>query len=192
MGARPDTGRAANRRLSPRDGNTNETGGEVNDVTVITRDGLARLEAELEELTTEGRREIAERLRYALSAEANADENADLHHAREEQAQLERRIAILEHRIGRAEPVDPDASNGVIDVGERVRLRDLETGTKLEYDLVGSLESDVFAGRISSASPLGRALVGLRKGQVAEVDAPRGLRRVKVLAIETPRLAAAS
>jgi transcription elongation factor GreA len=192
MGARPDTGRAANRRLSPRDGNTNETGGEVNDVTVITRDGLARLEAELEELTTEGRREIAERLRYALSAEANADENADLHHAREEQAQLERRIAILEHRIGRAEPVDPDASNGVIDVGERVRLRDLETGTKLEYDLVGSLESDVFAGRISSASPLGRALVGLRKGQVAEVDAPRGLRRVKVLAIETSRLAAAS
>lgn len=161
----------------------------MNHVTVITRDGLARLEEELEELTTEGRHEIAERLRYALSTESNAAENADLHQAREEQAQLERRIALLEDRIARAEPVDPDASNGVIDVGERVRLRDLETGKKLEYELVGSLESDVFAGRVSSASPLGRALLGLRKGQVAEVEAPRGLRRFKVLAIETPALA---
>jgi transcription elongation factor GreA len=153
--------------------------------TVITREGLARLEAELEQLKTAGRDEIAERLRAAISTDANAAENADLNQARDEQALLERRIAILEHRIRTAEPVDPDGQNGVVDVGERVRLRDLETGQRLSYDVVGSLESDVFAGRVSSSSPLGRALIGLRKGQVAVVNAPRGLRRLKILAIET-------
>ncbi len=154
--------------------------------TVITCDGLARLEAELEQLRSAGRDEIAERLRAAISTDANAAENADLNQARDEQALLERRIAILEDRIRSAEPVDPDAFNGVVDVGERVRLRDLETGQRLSYDLVGSLESDVFAGRVSSASPLGKALIGLRKGQVAVVQAPRGPRRLKILAIETP------
>jgi len=153
--------------------------------TVITREGLARLEAELEQLKTAGRDEIAERLRAAISTDANAAENADLHQARDEQSLLERRIAILEDRIRTADPVDPDAFNGVVDVGERVRLRDLETGQRLSYDLVGSLESDVFAGRVSSSSPLGRALIGLRKGQVAVVNAPRGLRRLRILAIET-------
>ncbi len=159
--------------------------------TVITRAGLARLEAELEQLMTAGRNAIADRLRHALSTDANAAENADLNQARDEQAQLERRIAILEERIRSAEPVDPDAFNGVVDVGERVRLRDLETGQRLSYDLVGSLESDVFAGRISSSSPLGRALIGLRKGEIAVVDAPRGRRRLKVLAIETSMQASA-
>ena len=153
--------------------------------TVITRDGLARLEAELEQLKSAGRDEIAERLRAAMSTDANAAENADLNQARDEQALLERRIAILEDRLRSAEPVDPDAFNGVVDVGERVRLRDLETGRRHSYDLVGSLESDVFAGRVSSSSPLGRALIGLRKGQVAVVQAPRGPRRLKILAIET-------
>jgi len=153
--------------------------------TVITRDGLARLEAELEQLKSAGRDEIAERLRAAMSTDANAAENADLNQARDEQALLERRIAILEDRLRSAEPVDPDAFNGVVDVGERVRLRDLETGRRHSYDLVGSLESDVFAGRVSSSSPLGRALIGLRKGQVAVVQAPHGPRRLKILAIET-------
>ncbi|HEY5295835.1 MAG TPA: transcription elongation factor GreA [Gaiellaceae bacterium] len=153
--------------------------------TVITRDGLARLEAELEQLKSAGRDEIAERLRAAMSTDANAAENADLNQARDEQALLERRIAILEDRLRSAEPVDPDAFNGVVDVGERVRLHDLETGRRHSYDLVGSLESDVFAGRVSSSSPLGRALIGLRKGQVAVVQAPRGPRRLKILAIET-------
>ncbi|MGH3001777.1 MAG: transcription elongation factor GreA [Gaiellaceae bacterium] len=154
--------------------------------TVITRDGLARMEEELEQLVTVGRSEVAEHLRYALSNSASAAENPDMEHAREEQAQLERRIAILRDRIADAEPVDPDATNGVVDVGERVRLRDLATGRRFEYELVGSHESDVFAGRISNASPLGGALVGLGTGQVALVDAPTGLRRLEILAIETP------
>jgi transcription elongation factor GreA len=152
--------------------------------TVITRDGLERLSAELERLTTDGRRDIAERLRHAASGEANRDENADYLGARDDQALLERRISLLEERLRSAEVIEPRPGNGRLDVGERARLRDLDSGERLELELVGPLESDVAAGRISVASPVGRAIVGLRRGQIAEVDAPRGRVRFEILAVE--------
>src|SRR5581483_10168500 len=131
--------------------------------TVITREGLERLSRELERLTGEGRRAITERLRQAAAGEANPAENADYLSVREEQALLERRIALLEERLRSARVVDPQPGNGRIDVGERVRLRDLQSGERLEVELVGPLESDVSEGRISVASPLGKAIQGLRK-----------------------------
>jgi transcription elongation factor GreA len=152
--------------------------------TVITREGLERLSAELERLTTHGRREIALRLERAAATEANRAENADYLGVREDQAMLERRIAVLDERLRSAQVVDPQLGNGRIDVGERVRLHDLSSGERLELDLVGPLESNPAAGRISIASPLGRAIVGLRRGQVAEVHAPRGTLRFKILAVE--------
>lgn len=152
--------------------------------TVITRDGLERLSAELERLTTDGRREIAERLRDAAGSEANSFENADYLGARDEQAMLERRIALLEERLRSTQVVEPQLGNGRVDVGERVRLRDLASGKRLEIELVGPFESDAAAGRISVASPVGQAIVGLRRGQIAEVDAPRGRLQFKVLAVE--------
>jgi transcription elongation factor GreA len=159
--------------------------------TVITSDGLQRLTAELERLKSDGRREIAERLGQAAAGEANRDENADYFAAREDQALLERRIALLEERLRSAQVVEPQLGNGRIDVGERARLRDLASGERLEIELVGSVESDVMAGRISVASPLGRAIVGLRRGQVAEVEAPRGKLQFRVVAVE-PRPAGSS
>jgi transcription elongation factor GreA len=158
------------------------------DETPITREGLERLSAELEELTTEGRREIAERLKHAAAGEANHAENGDYLDVREDQAWLERRIAVLEARLRSAQVVEPQHGNGRIDVGEWVRLRDLGSGERLEVELVGPLESDPTAGRISIASPLGRAIVGLRRGEIAKVDAPRGKRRFKVLAVEMKAL----
>jgi transcription elongation factor GreA len=151
--------------------------------TAITQEGLGRLVDELERLTTAGRREVAERIRHAVSTDANPTENADYLDAREEQALLERRIATLEQRIGEAVLVSPDAGNGVVDVGERVKLRDLDTGAKVEYEVVGSLEADPGSGRISSVSPLGRALVGRGRGEIAVVEAPKGLFRFEILAI---------
>jgi transcription elongation factor GreA len=139
---------------------------------------------ELEELTTTGRREIAERLRHATSAEANAEESVDYQDVREDQALLERRIALLEERIASAQVVDPDAANGVVDVGERVTVRDVETGEQLEYELVGSFEGDPASGRVSSLSPLGRALLGRAPGEIAVVEAPKGAWRLEVVAIE--------
>lgn len=152
--------------------------------TVITRDGLRRLTEELERLTSEGRQAVAERLKHASAGEANPSENADYLEARSEQALLERRIALLEQRLGSAQLVEPRLGNGCIDVGERVRIRDLTSGESLELELVGPLETEPTAGRFSIASPLGKALIGLHRGDIAEVDAPRGRRRFEVLAVE--------
>jgi transcription elongation factor GreA len=159
---------------------------------LITRDGLARLSAELQRLQTGGRREIVERLRHASASEANGATSADYLGAREDQALLEQRIARLEERLRSAQVVEPLPGNGRIDLGERVRLRALDSGERLELELVGPFESDPFAGRISIASPLGRAIVGLRRGQIADVDAPRGRLRFKVLAVEATRPARAA
>jgi transcription elongation factor GreA len=154
--------------------------------SVITREGLERLNQELERLVTDGRRKIAERLRNAATSEANPAENGDYLDVREEQVMLERRIAVLQERLRRARVVDPQLGNGRIDVGERVRLRELASGERLELELVGPLESDATAGRISISSPLGAAILGLRRGQIAEVVAPRGMLQYKVLAVEAP------
>jgi transcription elongation factor GreA len=153
---------------------------------LITHEGLTRLRQELEDLAGAGRREIIDRIRHSMSTDANVAENADYHGARDEQALLERRIAILQERIASAQVAEPDASNGTVDVGERVRLRDLDSGEKVEYVLVGSLECDPLAGRISVASPVGEALLGRRCGDVAIVAAPKGRFRFKILAIEMP------
>jgi transcription elongation factor GreA len=156
---------------------------EQMDETVFTREGLERLSQELDRLTTSGRRGIAQLLRQAVEGGASR-ESADYLYAREEQAQLERRIAALEERLQAARVVEPQLGNGRVDVGERVRLRDLDSGKRLEVELVGPFEADLSAGRISVASPLGKAIVGRRRGEVADVEAPIGLRRFKVVAVE--------
>ncbi|HEY7208435.1 MAG TPA: transcription elongation factor GreA [Gaiellaceae bacterium] len=159
--------------------------------TVITGNGLARLSAELDQLTSAGRQQIAERLAHAARSEANHAESADYLAVREDQALLERRIALLEGRLRSARLIEPDAENGRVDVGEHVRLRDLDSGERLEVELVGQLEGDPVDGRITVASPLGKAILGLRRGEVADVDAPRGRFRFEVVAIRTPIAATA-
>lgn len=162
----------------------------MNDV-LITWAGFTRASERLEHLKTVRRREITERIRHVLLTETNADESADYLDAREEQARLEHKIAELERKLTNARIVEPDAGNGVIDVGERVRLHDLEANETLEYELVSSLESDPTSGRISAASPVGRALLGRRKGEVAVVDVPKGQLAFEILGIETPPAVAA-
>jgi transcription elongation factor GreA len=154
------------------------------DEIVITPEGRERLEAELVRLVTDGRREIAERLTHAAASETDCAESAEYLGAREDQARLERRIALLAERLQSARLIEPQLGNGRVDVGERVRIRDLESGARLELELVGTLESDATAGRISVASPLGRAILGRRRGEIAEVDAPRGKLQFKILAVE--------
>lgn len=157
---------------------------------LITPAGLARLEAELERLRTTCRQEVAERLREAAASEADLSESADYRAARDEKMRLESRIARLEDRLAAVEVAEPDAVNGVLDVGERVRLRNLDTGARVEYEVVGSLEADVHTGLISAASPLGRAVLGRRRGEVAVVEAPGGVLRFKILSIAPGRAAA--
>lgn len=134
--------------------------------TLITRDGLDKLEAELEELRTVRRVELGDG---------------------EDTVLLERRIAVLEQRLAEATVVEPDRRNGVVDVGERVTVRSLDTDEVHEYRLVGTLESAPAEGRISVASPLGQALFGRRVGDVASFVAPKGRRRFEVVAIAGER-----
>jgi transcription elongation factor GreA len=154
--------------------------------TLITPAGLVRLSDELERLRTAGRRAVTERIRASISTDADATANADYQAAREEQGLLEARIALLEQRLADAVVAQPDATNDVVDLGERVRLHDLETDARLEYELVGSLEADPTDGRISAESPLGRALIGRRKGEVAAFRAPRGRRRLRIVTVTQP------
>jgi transcription elongation factor GreA len=163
--------------------------------SAITRAGLERLIDELDRLTTAGRHEIAARIREASSSEANAVESVEFQEARNDQTMLERRIALLQERIAAATVVEPNGRNGVVDVGESVQLRDLDTDETVEYEIVGSLEADPFTRRISAASPLGRALLGRRRGDVAVVDAPKGRLSFEILRIRkrrAPRISAAS
>jgi transcription elongation factor GreA len=153
---------------------------------LITSAGLLRFGQELDRLKTVGRQEIADRLRRALAADADASASADYLAAREDQALLEGRIARLEQRLDAARVAEPDVQNGVVDLGERVRLRNLDTGAKHEYELVGSLEAEPAAGRISAESPVGRALLGRRRGDVALVEAPRGRLRLRIVALDVP------
>ena len=152
--------------------------------TLITPAGLARLSEKLDWLKTVGRDEITDRLRQAAASDADLNANADYLSAREEQALLEGKIVRLEQRLDAIQVAEADPGNDLLDLGERVRLRDLKTGTHVEYELVGSFEADPRAGRISAASPLGRAVLGRRSGEIALVDAPKGRFRYKILAIE--------
>lgn len=154
--------------------------------SMITRDGFERLSEELERLKGEGRRAVADRLRRAAASESNLAENTEYLDAREEQARLERRISRLAERLRFTQIVTPRLGNGRVDLGERVRVRDVSSGRPLEVELVGPFEADLAAGRVSVASPLGRALVGLREGEIADVDAPCGRLGFEVLAVELP------
>ena len=153
---------------------------------VITSEGFERLGQELERLKSEGRRRIADRLRQAMTSEANLAQNMEYNDARDQKIQLERRIGVLRERLRSARVVAPCLGNGRVDLGERVRVREVASGRSLELELVGQLEGDLAAGRVSVASPLGQALVGLRKGEIAKVDAPRGRFAFEVLAVELP------
>jgi transcription elongation factor GreA len=158
--------------------------------SVITRSGFDRLSEELEQLKSEGRRSMADHLRRTAASEANLAENAEHLDAREAQVRLEQRIAVLEERLRSARILEPCLGNGRVDLGERVRVRDVSSGKPLEVELVGPHEADLAAGRVSVVSPLGRALVGLREGEIADVDAPRGRLGFEVLAVELPVLTA--
>jgi transcription elongation factor GreA len=157
---------------------------------VITTEGFERLGQELERLKSEERRRIADRLRQAMKSEANLAQNMEYSDARDQKLHLERRIGLLRERLRSARIVPPCLGNGRVDLGERVRVREVVSGHSLELELVGQLEGDLAAGRVSVASPLGQALVGLRKGEIAKVDAPRGRFDFEVLAVELPAHAA--
>jgi transcription elongation factor GreA len=163
-----------------------ERGGDQ--ALVVTADGYEQLRSELERLCTDGRADMSERLREARE-DGHLANNPALYDLLEEQGQLERRIAILEGQLAAAEIVVP-ADDGAASIGSVVRVRDRQTGDLAEYELVGPIESDIAAGRVSVEAPVGRALVRQGVGAVVDVETPRGTLGLKVLSVRHARAAA--
>jgi transcription elongation factor GreA len=156
----------------------------------ITREGHARLRAQLAELVSVRRPEVARWLRDARDAGGGPDDNRDHSEALEEHAVLERRIAVLSHTLALAEIIDY-AADGTAGVGAYVRLR-MPSGDTMLYQLVGVAEADPRQHRISIDSPVGRAILGRRHGDIVDVHAPSGTHRVKVLDVQPPATARAA
>ena len=148
---------------------------------LVTAEGYDRPCSELETLRTEARRAISERLREAR-ADGHLEDNPVLFEVLEEQAQLERRIATLEVRLAAARVVEPKG-NGSAGIGSSVRLRDLETGELVEYEVVGAIQGNVGQGRVSVEAPVGRALLGAAAGDILTVTSPRGEVRFEVVSV---------
>jgi transcription elongation factor GreA len=147
----------------------------------LTADGLARLQAELEQLTTVRRPQVVDRIARAREL-GDLKENAEYSSAREEQSFLEGRVQALEELLRNAAVVEVPADSNRVVLGSRVRTEFLDE--EIAFEIVGSSEADPSAGRISDVSPVGRALIGRSVGDEAIVMTPRGEARYKVLAIE--------
>ena len=142
--------------------------------TIITDEGLRRLEEELEDLKTVKRKEIAEKIKVALSF-GDLSENSEYDEAKNEQAIIEGRIAEIENQLKNVRVLDESELNTeVVHVGSKIRIR--ETGTTQEetYKIVGSTEADPINGRISDESPVGKSMLGHSVGDVVEVLSPSG------------------
>jgi transcription elongation factor GreA len=150
----------------------------------ISPEGFAALEAELRELETDGRRAIADRIRTAREW-GDLSENAEYHDAKEAQAHLETKILRLRELRDNAVVVEPGGAEGEVALGAVVTVRDLDGGREVEHTIVSAAESDPASGKLSIDSPLGRALTGAREGDEVTFDAPRGRRRLQVVAIRS-------
>lgn len=151
--------------------------------TLLTYDGLKKLEEELEYLKTEKRREVAERIKVALGF-GDLSENSEYDEAKNEQAQVEMKIVDLENKLRNVKIIDEDEiDTKTVQVGNTVQVLDMEFDDKIDYTIVGSEEADLLENKISNESPIGKALLGKKKNDVVEVEAPAGLLSFKILKI---------
>jgi transcription elongation factor GreA len=151
---------------------------------ILTPEGYEKLKQEIEYLSTEKRREVADRIRQAREF-GDIAENSEYDDAKNEQALLEHRIATLEERLVAARVINKrEIAKDVVSVGSKVRLRDLQANKTFEYRIVGSAEANPTENRLSNESPVGKAILGKKKGEVVEVAAPRGSLKFKILEIK--------
>lgn len=148
----------------------------------LTPEGQAKLKAELEELKGPRREELAKRLRSAIQM-GDLSENADYHKAKEDQGFLEGRIQEIEFILRNAVIIEKKANNGVVDVGSHITIQE-DDFTPEKYHVVGAKEADPRNGRISNESPIGRAVMGHKVGDVVEAETPGGKIKFKILKIE--------
>ena len=150
---------------------------------LLTQEGYDNLEKELEYLTTEKRAEIAERIKIALGF-GDLSENSEYDEAKNAQAANETKIAELENKLRYAKIIDEsEIDTKTVQVGNTVKVLDMEFNEEESYTIVGSTEVDLAQNKISNESPIGEALMGAKKGQVVEAQAPAGVIKYKIISI---------
>ncbi len=152
---------------------------------ILTPEGLEKLKDELETLSTSRRREVAERIKEAREF-GDISENSEYDDAKNEQAMLESKIAQLQEKLRMATVIDSkELSTDVVQVGSVVHVKDEKTGKSVKYTIVGSAEANPEESKLSNESPVGRALIGHRKGDTVAVQVPRGpARKLKITKID--------
>jgi transcription elongation factor GreA len=151
---------------------------------VLTPEGLEELKSKIEFLSTERRHEVAERIRAAREF-GDIAENAEYDDAKNEQAMLEKQISDLEDKLRSATVVDTPSSGDMVTVGVTVHVKDQKTDKSVKYRIVGSAEAKPSENKLSNESPVGRALIGRKRGDVVSVPVPRGpARKLKITKIE--------
>ena len=151
---------------------------------ILTPEGFKKLKAEIDHLSSAKRREVADRIRIAREF-GDIAENAEYDDANNEQALLEHRIAVLEERMRAARVIEKkEISKDVVSIGSHVKLRDMDAKQTVEYHIVGSAEANPAEYKLSNESPVGKAIIGKKKGEVVEVSAPRGSLKFKIMEIK--------
>jgi transcription elongation factor GreA len=152
---------------------------------ILTPEGLKKLKDELELLSTQRRREVAERIKEAREF-GDISENSEYDDAKNEQAMLESRIAQLQEKLRMATVIQAkDLSTDVVQVGSVVHVKDEKTGKSVKYTIVGSAEAKPHEHKLSNESPVGRALIGRKRNETVAVKVPRGpARKLKITKID--------
>lgn len=157
--------------------------GEVQEV-ILTQEGYNKLEEQLNYLKTEKRTEIAERIKTARGF-GDLSENSEYDEAKTAQRENEEEIAELEQKIRNAKIIDEaEIDTKTVQIGNLVKLLDIEFNEEVEYTIVGSTEVNLAENKVSNVSPIGKALLGRKKGETVDVDAPAGIIKYKILAIK--------
>jgi transcription elongation factor GreA len=153
---------------------------------ILTPEGLSNLKAELDQLTTSRRREVAQRIKEAREF-GDISENAEYDDAKNEQAMLEARIASLEDKLRSATVIDSsDIGTDKVGVGSVVHVKD-EAGKSTKYTIVGSAEASPAEMKLSNESPIGSALLGHKRGEEVKITTPRGERKLKITKIDVAK-----
>ena len=150
--------------------------------TFITQEGLQKLEQELNYLKTDKRKEIANRIQSAKDL-GDLSENAEYSDAKDSQAFNDGRILELGEIIRSATIIKEHQGSGAVTVGNSIKIKDEETGDIREYEIVGSQEADPVGGKISNESPLGKAFLNKKKGDIVEITLPKGIVRYQIIEI---------
>lgn len=150
---------------------------------MLTVNGLKKLEDELGHLKSVKRREVAERIKQAIEF-GDISENSEYEDAKNEQAFIEGRILTLEKMLRNAKIIDDEnLDTKLVSIGSTVLLKDLESGEEVKYTIVGSVEADPDANKISNVSPVGKAIIGQPKGSTVEVNVPAGQLKYQIMDI---------